>query len=192
MSEKIKEALGKLDIDNDAHWTTEGLARLDVMKDLLGGEAVSRADITSAVKGFSRKTPNLEAEEPENTGRGELADAQTTTPEATEDAMPPAVTEDEESEDEQEPEVPLGEYDDAAVEKELEDARANFAKAKERLEEAQAAMDVVIISRQRKEEGRTSAHDIKAYQASQAKQRVEAAQRRQVALATMQAAKPKY
>lgn len=195
MSEKIKEALGKLDIENDEHWTTEGLPRLDVMKDLLNGEAVSRADITAAVKGFSRKTPNLEAEEPENTGSGESADAQATKPETTKDTTPPATAEDEESEEEQESEperAPLGEYNGSEVEQELEDARANFAAAQKRFDQAKAAMDVVIRQREKSEEGRNPAQDIKAYQASQAKQRIEAAQRRQVALAAMQSAKAKY
>lgn len=195
MSEKIKEALGKLDINNDEHWTTEGLPRLDVMKDLLNGEAVSRAEITAAVKGFSRKTPNLEAEEPENTGSGESADAQTTKPETTEDTTPPAPTEDGESEDKQESEPergPLGEYNASEVEKELEDARANFAEAQKRFDQAKAAMDVVIRQREKSQEGRTTAHDIKAYQASQAKQREATAQNRKAMVEAINATKTKF
>lgn len=59
MSLKIIEALQKLDVDNDNHWTEEGLPRLDVLKDIIG-ETVSRVDVTNAAKTFTRKNPVLE------------------------------------------------------------------------------------------------------------------------------------
>ena len=203
MSDKIREALAKLDIDNDNHWTTEGLPRLDVMKDLVG-DAVSRSDITSAAKGFSRKTPNLEIEKPENTGSGEVADAPAETPEATEDnqtapdEQAPEETPPEPDADttpaetvEEEGEVELS--DDEAVEAELADARTAYDKAKARFEAAQTAMDEVILRRdQEANGGRSPAHDIKAYQASQAKQREATAQNRRAMVAAINATKTKF
>jgi hypothetical protein len=201
MSDKIREALAKLDIDNDNHWTTEGVPRLDVMKDLVG-DAVSRSDITSAAKGFSRKTPNLEIEKPENTGSGEAADAPAETPEKTEDSQEtpdeqapeetaesdPAPSETTVAEDE---EVELS--DDEAVEAELTNSRVAFDKAKVRFEAAQKAMDEVILRRdQEANGGRNPAHDIKAYQASQAKQREATAQNRRAMVAAINATKTKF
>lgn len=40
----LKEALSKLDSDNDDHWTQEGLPRLDVLKTMTG-QSVTRSDI---------------------------------------------------------------------------------------------------------------------------------------------------
>lgn len=181
MSDKIREALAKLDIGNDDHWTTEGLPRLDVMKDLVG-EPVTRADITAAAKGFSRKTPNLEAEQPENTGSGEVADAQATTPETTKDTVEDAAVEAVEHE----------EGSDEAVEAELEAATDALYKAQARHKKATEAMDVVISRRAQKAAGRTTAHDIKAYQKSQAEQRAGMAQRRKLMTDALAATKEQF
>lgn len=59
MSEIILEALKKLDPKNDEHWTTEGLPRLDVLKDLTGSQ-VTRDALNTAAKGFSRTNTVLE------------------------------------------------------------------------------------------------------------------------------------
>ena len=53
MKEKIIEALRKLDVANDSHWTADGLPRLDKMEELLG-ENVSRADVNGALTGFKK------------------------------------------------------------------------------------------------------------------------------------------
>jgi hypothetical protein len=58
MSQKIIDALKKLDPANEDHWTTEGLPRLEVLKDILG-EVVSRVDVTNAARGFSRATTDI-------------------------------------------------------------------------------------------------------------------------------------
>lgn len=200
MSEKIREALAKLDIGNDDHWTTEGLPRLDVMKDLVG-EPVTRADITAAAKGFSRKTPNLEAEQPENTGSGESADAQATKPETTEDTAQASneTPEADQSEDtvdgadaEAEAVVEHDEGSDEAIEAELESATDALYKAQARHKKATEAMDVVIARRASRAAGRTTAHDIKAYQKSQAEQRARMAQRQRVMTEAMAATKEKF
>lgn len=197
MSDKIREALAKLDIGNDDHWTTEGLPRLDVMKDLVG-EPVTRADITAAAKGFSRKTPNLEAEQPENTGSGEVADAQATTPETTEDTAqassetPEADQSEDTVEDAAAEAVEHEEGSDEAVEAELEAATDALYKAQARHKKATEAMDVVISRRAQKAAGRTTAHDIKAYQKSQAEQRANMAQRRKLMTDALAATKEQF
>lgn len=198
MSDKLRQALAKLDIGNDDHWTTEGLPRLDVMKDLVG-EPVTRADITAAAKGFSRKTPNLEAEQPENTGSGEAADAQATTPETTEDTAQastetPEAGQSESTVDDAAAEAVIehDEGSDEAVEAELEAATDALYKAQARHKKATEAMDVVITRRAQKAAGRTTAHDIKAYQKSQAEQRANMAQRRKMMTDALAATKEQF
>lgn len=54
MSQKIKDALAKLDATNDNHWTADGLPRLDTVKLLVGDSGLSREQVTTAQPGFSR------------------------------------------------------------------------------------------------------------------------------------------
>lgn len=56
MSDKIKEALQKLDAGNDNHWTQDGSPRLETVKFNNGGEAVSREEIEDAFPGFNKST----------------------------------------------------------------------------------------------------------------------------------------
>lgn len=192
MEQKIREALAKLDTQNDDHWTAEGLPRLDVMKDMVG-EAVSRADITNAAKGFTRKTPNLEIEKPESTGTGEAVDAQATTPTEAQDVQAPAT-----QDKDQEGEGGDGEEDleplegDEAVEQELKDATANYHDAQKRLRKAQADMDVVTQRRTREAAKVSDSHTIKAYQKSQNEQRQRQAQRQRLMAEAMAATREQY
>lgn len=186
MEQKIRDALAELDTQNDDHWTAEGLPRLDVMKDKVG-EAVSRADITNAAKGFTRKTPNLEVEKPEQTGTGETVDAQATAPTETQDVQAPATQEDEEQEEELEPVE-----GDEAVEKEFADATANYHAAQDRLRKAQAAMDVVTQRRAREAAKVSDSHTVKAYQASQNAQREQQARRQRAMAEAMAATRTQY
>ena len=159
MNDKIREALSKLDVANEDHWTAEGLPRLDVMKDLVG-TPVSRSDITAAAKGFTRKTPNLEIEKPEFTGTGEQADPE---------------VEQEQGDNTETTEVEAIESgSDEAVQAELDAATVALHEAQVRYNKAQEAMDVVIKRRAEKQSQRTTAMDIKAYQKSQHEQRLKA------------------
>ena len=56
MSDKIKEALQKLDVSNDNHWTQDGLAKLETVKFFTGGESVSREQIDEGFPNFNRTT----------------------------------------------------------------------------------------------------------------------------------------
>lgn len=184
MNDKIKEALAKLDIDNDDHWTTEGLPRLDVMKDLVG-VAVSRADITAAAKGFSRKTPNLENEKPELTGSGEQADEEASTVAETQDGETTEETETEEV-------TEVEEGSDEAIEAEVAAARKNLDEANARYKAAVEAMDVVIMRRSKEANRETQASTVKAFQESQRKQREKAVARQRAMAEAMAASKDAY
>lgn len=152
MSNTIRDALKKLNPENDDHWTSEGLPRLDVMKELVG-HAVSRADITGAAKSFTRTSPSLDA-----SASDEASDVQATEEQPSQDTSPTTTETQEEGGN--------GEDD---VEAELVAARKNYEDADKRLRKAQADMDVVIERRERKAAGQTSAEDIKAYQKAQAR-----------------------
>lgn len=53
----IIEALKKLDVENDEHWTVDGAPRLDVLAAQFPG--LTRSMVTQVAPLFSRKKPNL-------------------------------------------------------------------------------------------------------------------------------------
>lgn len=53
---RIREALEKLDTDDDDHWTGGGLPRMDVVQDFLGEPIVTRENVGAAYAGFCRET----------------------------------------------------------------------------------------------------------------------------------------
>lgn len=166
--ETIRAGLLQLDVENDLQWTSDGLPVIGEMKKLLGAN-ITRAEITAAAKGFSRKNPNLD-----------------------EEADPLATNEDSHQSDENElldelevetvpPTQPVptkiadtkrNDKTESKVEAELDAARIALHKAQERLKEATTAMDVVIRKREQEAASYTSAHAIKAYQKSQQAQRI--------------------
>lgn len=62
MSREILNALAKLDVQNDEHWTGDHLPRLDILKDLVG-RVVTRAELSEVAKTFTRNNPTLEQAE---------------------------------------------------------------------------------------------------------------------------------
>jgi hypothetical protein len=52
----LKEALQKLDVANENHWTQDGLPRLETVKFLNGGSAVTREEIEKDFPGFDKST----------------------------------------------------------------------------------------------------------------------------------------
>lgn len=54
-SEEIKLSLESLDLDNDEHWTDDGLPRLGAV-----GKGVTRAEINSIAPYFSRQHPSFD------------------------------------------------------------------------------------------------------------------------------------
>lgn len=69
MSQKILTALALLDVGNDAHWTAEGLPRIDTVRLLASDQSLTREDITSAAPTFSRTSP-LQAATATDAGNG--------------------------------------------------------------------------------------------------------------------------
>ena len=55
-SAKINEALGQLDTENDNHWTQSGEPRLETVRMLAGDQTISRADVDTATKDFTRQS----------------------------------------------------------------------------------------------------------------------------------------
>ena len=76
MTNKIVEALLKLDVKNDNHWTADGLPRLDTVKMLASDQTLTRDSVTAAAPGFSRTTatgytaPSAEQQAPQAQGQG--------------------------------------------------------------------------------------------------------------------------
>lgn len=56
MTNKIVEALLKLDVQNNNHWTADGLPRLDTVKMLAADQSLTREQVAVAAPGFSRTT----------------------------------------------------------------------------------------------------------------------------------------
>lgn len=53
-AEQIQAALAKLGLNNDNHWTADGLPRLDTVKMLAGDQSLTRDAVTAASPGFTR------------------------------------------------------------------------------------------------------------------------------------------
>lgn len=73
----IKKALQELDSSNDAHWTDDGLPRVDVVQTLLKDPTITRKDIRAAAATFARAS--RETTEPEDVLPGEKPDAELNT-----------------------------------------------------------------------------------------------------------------
>lgn len=78
----IIAALGSLDVDNDEHWTTDGLPRMDTIEDIVKQD-LTRADITAAAKAFNRKNTELgKPADKDGTAEGEPSKAEKSTAKA--------------------------------------------------------------------------------------------------------------
>lgn len=66
----VQDALANLDPDNDAHWTANGLPRMDVMQTLTHNEALTRQAVIDADPNFTREGVKMaeEAEEASEPG----------------------------------------------------------------------------------------------------------------------------
>jgi len=59
MNANIIEALSKLDVTNDNHWTEHGLPRIETVKFLTGDTSITRDAINAAIPGFNRNNVSL-------------------------------------------------------------------------------------------------------------------------------------
>jgi len=78
-NEDIKKALAELDSSNDAHWTDDGLPRVDVIQVLLKDPTIKRKDVSEASPGFSRAATEA-VTEPEDVQPGDPTEAVAATP----------------------------------------------------------------------------------------------------------------
>lgn len=201
----IIAALGSLDTKNDEHWTTEGMPRMDAVEDIVKQD-LTRADITAAAKGFSRKNPALETEAKgkDGTATGEpekdSMDHDATTEEQATKPKPAHVVQLDDpatkprTADDKTPvtanlaeaaTIEVGEQtpDETANLPEAEQAqvdlnakRAALAIAQRELSEAQKRMDVVTLEALDENTAITNAQAIKNYQKSQQAQRLRQAE----------------
>lgn len=73
MTAKLQAALQQLDVANDNHWTSDGLARLETVRLLAGDQSLTREALLQAAPGFTRATPTLQR--PEVPGKAPQAPA---------------------------------------------------------------------------------------------------------------------
>lgn len=59
MTEKITQALAKLDVGNDEHWTVDGQPKIEALRLVSGDFLLKRDDVTKAAPNFSRTNPSL-------------------------------------------------------------------------------------------------------------------------------------
>lgn len=65
MKEKIIEGLMKLDVQNDNHWTADGLPKIDALKFSVG-PTITREEVNSVAPNFCRSNPQIEEVQDEN------------------------------------------------------------------------------------------------------------------------------
>lgn len=188
MSQQIKEALAKLDVNNHLHWTSDNLPVIEIVKELMGAP-VTRAEITAAAKGFSRKTPVLdsptvpEVKDETITFKVEPKDEKAENTAAGINAAP--AKDEVESEEDGEQASPS----DEIIQEELDASRKALAEAQLRFNKALLAKDVVIKRLASEKASFTPADAIKAYQRSQAEQRALDARSKKFVLTAMENAK---
>ncbi|MFA7175014.1 MAG: hypothetical protein WC340_16700 [Kiritimatiellia bacterium] len=177
---KILEALGKLDGNNDNHWTADGLPRIDTVKMLAGDQTLTRDSITAVSTGFNRAAalegtaPQATAQAPqevaskgntEPTATVAPATVQTATTEPTEGAVEGSTEQDEHAE--------LHEVDHEAAlahaHAELAEAQSFLAAAQDLYDEKQRLLDDAINAREDAGAGESNADAIQGYLASQRK-----------------------
>lgn len=152
--DKVIECLKKLDVNNDNHWTADGLPRLDTIRMIAADATLTREKLEAIAPGFNRtnaQTWELSEQDnsksvqdtPQEQTQPAAADPQTSTQEV--EAIPsadePKSTEQlEEAETEQASEV--GAYEDAL--KVLRECEAETAKALQLQADANAKVDEAL------------------------------------------------
>ncbi len=163
-SNLIKQALAKLDVNNDNHWTAEGQPRIDTVKMLASDQTITRDDITKASPEFTREsaTAALAQAPAAQTSQGNAAADSTVSPA---NAQPPAI---------QDPvviaePVNLDEYDQAIADAweavdEMNQARVKFD---EEYAKRTKAYDDAVDAKVKAGAGETVTNAIQGYHESQ-------------------------
>lgn len=129
---KITEALSKLDPNNDNHWTSDGLPRIDTVKMLAGNPALTREMITAEVPNFSRQIALVAATQ--------AAAGVTNTPAVETPPMPPVV---------ETPAVKTPKEQETVIENVVKDYEKLIAEAQDELQAAITAREEaqVLVSK---------------------------------------------
>ncbi len=72
-TDKIKQALSKLDPKDPADWTEAGLPKLDRMQNLTGFENLKRSEVGEAAPGYTRETASSAPSDLSNVGASDTA-----------------------------------------------------------------------------------------------------------------------
>ena len=176
----ILQALEQLDVDNDNHWTSDGLPRIDAVQALVEGK-VTREEITAASQGFSRQNLNLPTTVPNKpiaddgveTPAEEGSDADVAAILATTPLSNRPVASDGLGEDFQNPEADEAEllaFKEATAR--LEVARKTLSQAQKAFATAQQEVDEFIRKKEADENtAESNVRTMQAYQRSQAELR---------------------
>lgn len=165
MTEKtIIAALAKLDVSNDAHWTGDGLPRIETVRLFAGDSALSRDDVTMAAPQFTRQAPALPGVSqddlsPSGTG-ADTQDAVKTGGDDAQDGIGDGTNTSQASE--QETSVKTVTVPETAADR-LANAAAAKAKADQAYQEAQQAMDAEIDRAAKSGPAETFAQQVAAY-----------------------------
>ncbi|QQM14065.1 hypothetical protein pVco14_015 [Vibrio phage pVco-14] len=162
---KLIEVLGQLDPTKDEHWTQDGVARLDVVSELVGSQ-VTRAQIQEVAPKFSRANPNVvtakvdpfaqvsEEDKPEMLGTGSASvegggdETETKAPQENH-AGPVELTAEQE------------------IETEYKNAKTALEAAQRRMQRATDRMDDLIRARESNQQNVTFTDNVQAYLKSQ-------------------------
>lgn len=194
MTNKIVEALLKLDVKNDNHWTADGLPRLDTVKMLASDQSLTRDSVAAAAPGFSRTTatgytaPSAEQQAPQAQGQGGNGEQQQSAAPASPQTAPQAsqATESDQRADDldagqaEQPKMEgsagVATDDIAALEAALAEQeelvskiRAHKAEVDKAFEEARAKEDELRVKLEEARPQRSTGNDIQDYLAAQRK-----------------------
>ncbi len=168
MTQKIVDALKKLDVKNDNHWTADGLPRLDTVKMLASDQTITRDQVAAAAPGFSRAT--AETWTPPTEGEAKSTDQQATQQEgqggstgSTENAAPaapqppaetPSSTEPADQSGQQTEQPPVAQPAPASSDEveALEKALAAQSEKVEELRQARAKLEAEFVTERQKED----------------------------------------
>lgn len=157
MSTDIVSALALLDVDNNDHWTSDGLPRMEALEQLSGLKGLTRSAVTAAQPGFSRAVVALRAKQAAAQPAAPQAEPQPAVvneqPQVQQEQSAPEVVQ-EDPEDTDEGEASQGEVS------ELESARsvlAQIARKREAINKEYAAQQGIVDRIIAKMESETSA-----------------------------------
>ena len=142
---KIIEALKKLDVSDDGHWTSDGLPRLEIVAELTKQKNITRHEIGEVAPFFTRGEPRFEKEE-----------------NVVEEVYPTADVE-------IQPKDELSDIEEQIQEAEnkLKLSEIEFLKAQKMKEEAEAVRDALLIKIAKTENPHQNQIDIMTYLAGQ-------------------------